>query len=235
VCAHKDSSDDDQGRPRGIADALARWDTEQGWTRSTPDRGSGQDGPADPAAQPESTPARFSPPADPRRPTPPPTVDSWDAVVSGDPRPSRSADPWGPATDEPEQELWTPPGDAVYRRVHGRRESSLPERWPSQAGASATSWTTPPAEPDPAAEVAAPTADPHAAGADRADWTSTAAAAPSEPAGADQADWRSPSGAGSDEGGLRAVDGFAREGSADDRMAVHFGRCPRTAERHRCR
>ncbi len=133
MCARKDPSDDDRQRPRGLADALSRWDTEQGWMRSTPGREADS---TEHVPPPESTPAQFSPPADQRRPPPPPAVDSWDAVVSRDPRTPRSADPWAPAADS-DQELWTPPDDTVYRRV-GPREAALPKRWPSQANSSAS-------------------------------------------------------------------------------------------------
>jgi MinD-like ATPase involved in chromosome partitioning or flagellar assembly len=136
VCARR-HSDDDREQPRGLADQLARLDTERGWMRTNPPAG-------DPASEhvdpPESTPAHYSP----RLPAPPPVPDSWDAVLSSGPQPSRSADPWAtsPATpDDPEQELWTPPQDTVYRPSHTGSSggNSLPERWPSQAGASASS------------------------------------------------------------------------------------------------
>jgi len=129
VCAHKHSSDDDRQRPRGLGDALSRSDTEQGWMHSSPGRDADS---TEHVPPPESTPARFSQPTGQRRPAPPPAVDSWDAVVSRDPQASRPADPWAPAA-EPEQELWTPPGDTVYRRVHSG-DSGLPERWPSPSG-----------------------------------------------------------------------------------------------------
>ena len=129
MCAHKHSSDDDRQRPRGLGDALSRSDTEQGWMHSSPGRDADS---TEHVPPPESTPARFSQPTGQRRPAPPPAVDSWDAVVSRDPQASRPADPWAPAA-EPEQELWTPPGDTVYRRVHSG-DSGLPERWPSPSG-----------------------------------------------------------------------------------------------------
>ena len=86
---------------------------------------------------PESTPAQFSRPADERRPAPPPMADSWDAVLSRDPQAPRSADPWAPAADSEQEELWTPPGDTVYRRG-SPREATLSGRVPSQADPSAT-------------------------------------------------------------------------------------------------
>ena len=119
-------SDDDRQRPRGLADALARWDTEQGWMRSTPGREADS---TEHVPPPESTPAQFSRPADERRPAPPPMADSWDAVLSRDPQAPRSADPWAPAADSEQEELWTPPGDTVYRRG-GPREATLSERGP---------------------------------------------------------------------------------------------------------
>ena len=134
MCAHEHSSDDDRQRPRGLADALSRWDTEQGWMRSTPGREADS---TEHVPPPESTPAQFSPPVDQRRPAPPPMVDSWDAVVSRDPQAPRSADPWAPAADSEQEELWTPPGDTVYRRG-SPREATLSGRVPSQADPSAT-------------------------------------------------------------------------------------------------
>ena len=141
MCARNHPSDDDREPPRGLADALARWDTEQGWMRSTPGRDADS---TEHVPPPESTPAQLSPPADRRRPTPPPVVDSWDALVSRDPQPPRSVDPWAPApaAAEAEQELWTPPGDPVYRAIHrpqvprprpsaGRRRPRLPRAAPT--------------------------------------------------------------------------------------------------------
>ena len=136
MCAREHPPDDDRQPPRGLADALSRWDTEQGWMRSMPGREADS---TEHVPSPESTPGRPSPPADQRGPAPPPAVDSWDAVVPREPQPPRSADPWAPVA-ESEQELWTPPDDTVYRRVRSR-EPTLPERWPSEA--SATSRTGP--------------------------------------------------------------------------------------------
>jgi len=130
VCARKHPSDDDRERPRGLADAVSRWDTEQDWLRLTPAREAER---TEHVPPPESTPAWFGGATDQRRPAAPPAVDSWDAVVAHEPQAARSADPWAPST-EPEQELWTPPVDTVYRRVRSL-EPGLPERWPSQADA----------------------------------------------------------------------------------------------------
>ncbi len=38
MCARKHPSDDDRQHPRGLADALLRWDTDQDWMRPTPGR-----------------------------------------------------------------------------------------------------------------------------------------------------------------------------------------------------
>ena len=116
MCAREHPPDDDRQPPRGLADALSRWDTEQGWMRSTPGREADS---TEHVPPPESTPGQLFQPADQRRPAPPPAVDSWDAVVSREPQAPRSADPWAPVA-ESEQELWTPPGDTVYRRVRPR-------------------------------------------------------------------------------------------------------------------
>lgn len=70
--------------------------------------------------------ARKHPPEGDRQP--PPAVDSWDAVVPPGPRAPRWADPWAPAT-EPEQEMWTPPVDAVQDhgiQTGGSDGSALP-------------------------------------------------------------------------------------------------------------
>ncbi|HEX2550893.1 MAG TPA: hypothetical protein VHK64_04805, partial [Nocardioidaceae bacterium] len=83
MCARKHPSDDDRQRPRGLADALSRWDTEQDWLRLTPAREAER---TEHVPPPESTPAWFAEPADQRRPAPPPTVDSWDAVVAREPQ-----------------------------------------------------------------------------------------------------------------------------------------------------
>ena len=132
MCARKHPSDEDRQRPRGLADALSRWDTEQDWLRLTPAREADSTEHVPPA---ESTPARFAESAESadHGPPAPPAVDSWDAVVPREPQAPRSADPWAPST-ESEQELWTPPIDTVYRRVRSL-ESGPPERWPSQADA----------------------------------------------------------------------------------------------------
>ena len=142
MCARRHSSDDDREQPRGLADQLARWDTEQGWMRATP--GSGPS--SEHVEPPESTPAQYSAPTGPRLPAPPPVPDSWDAVLSAEPQPARSADPWATTADDTEQELWTPPEDTVYRPTQDPPErAGLPDSWPSQAGAGGTS------EPDPGA------------------------------------------------------------------------------------
>ena len=127
MCAREHPPDDDRQPPRGLADALSRWDAEQGWMRSAPGREADT---TEHMPPPESTPGRLSPRADQGRPAPP-AVDSWDAVVPREPQAQRSADPWAPVA---EPELWTPPGDTVYRPVRSR-EPSLPERWPSEASA----------------------------------------------------------------------------------------------------
>lgn len=141
MCARRHSADDDRERPPGLADALARWDTEQGWMRATP------------AAQvepPESTAASYSPPG---LPPPPSAPDSWEAVLSADAPPLRSTDPWATpapaAPDDPEQELWTPPEETIYRPARGSEPS---EGLPVDA---APGWSGARDEPSPASEPAA--------------------------------------------------------------------------------
>ena len=181
MCARRHSSDDDREKPQGLADQLARWDTEQSWMRTSP-----ESGPASEHVEPpELAPARYSVPLEPRLPAPPPVPDSWDAVLSAaEPPPTRSADPWATpppaALDDPEQELWTPPQDTVYRPVHppAAGRSGLPERWPSQAGASGI------------------TDAPDAGGPSRSSTDSDARAADGEslaPAGPGAASWTTPS------------------------------------------
>jgi MinD-like ATPase involved in chromosome partitioning or flagellar assembly len=135
VCARRHSADDD--RPEGLADALARWDTEQGWMRATPGPGPGAEHvPPPESAPPPPGPTSWNVPAPPtaagppsanwpepparRLPPPPPAPDSWEAVLSAEPQPSRSADPWATSDagspEDPEQELWTPPQEPVYGR-----------------------------------------------------------------------------------------------------------------------
>ena len=78
MCAREHPSDDDRQRPRGLADALSRWDTEQGWMRLDAGSRGGQHG-ARAAARVDAGPVL---PAG--RPPPPraaAAVDSWDAVV----------------------------------------------------------------------------------------------------------------------------------------------------------
>jgi hypothetical protein len=61
VCARKHPSDDDRQHPRGLADALSRWDTEQDWMRPTPGREADS---SEHVPPPESTPARLPQPPD---------------------------------------------------------------------------------------------------------------------------------------------------------------------------
>ena len=162
MCARR-HSDDDREQSRGLADQLARLDTERDWMRTRPPAG-------DPASEhvdpPESTPAHYSP----RLPAPPPVADSWDVVLSSGPQPSRSADPWttppAAAPDDPEQELWTPPEDTVYRPTDTppSGDTSLPERWPPAR----SGWPDGPGEPVSAER------NPGGAGGDPRDWTPAA-------------------------------------------------------------
>ena len=69
MCAREHPPDDDRQPPRGLADALSRWDTEQGWMRSTPGREADS---TEHVPPPESTPGQLFQPADQRRPAPPP-------------------------------------------------------------------------------------------------------------------------------------------------------------------
>lgn len=126
MCARRHSADDDREQPPCLADALARWDTEQGWMRSNP-----VGGPTAEHVEPlESAPARYSTPG---LPPPPPTSDSWEAVLSAEPPPPRSTDPWAtpaPGLDDPEQELWTPPEDPIHRATPGAEADPQPSGWP---------------------------------------------------------------------------------------------------------
>ncbi len=149
MCARRHAADD-RDRPEGLADALARWDTAQSWMKPTPrpeDTGRPEE-PADtesapwsdPAAlplfsRPSSAPSSSTPPTGgspgwrqsdgDSLPSPPSGPDSWDAVLSAEPSPSRDDDPWaaGPPSagalgrlDDPEQELWTPPDPPASAR-----------------------------------------------------------------------------------------------------------------------
>ena len=121
-------SDDDRD---GIAEALARWDAAQGMMRIQPD----------PAAPPG--PAESGPPAGPAHhqvgahlPAPPPAPDSWEAVLSAEPRPAASnSDPWAPrpapvagASGPPPNPPWEQQPDPEERL--GADESALGDAHP---------------------------------------------------------------------------------------------------------
>lgn len=166
MCARRHSADDDREQPPGLADALARWDTEQGWMRATP---------AAHVEPPESTPASHSPPG-----LSPPVPDSWEAVLSAEAPPSRSTDPWATpapaALDDPEQELWIPPEETVYRPARGSESddgvgalgADAHRPWPPAPGA--PSWES---EPELAAPAWPSTRDEAPSAAESPDWPST--------------------------------------------------------------
>ncbi len=174
MCARRHSADDDRDGPEGLADALARWDTAQSWMRHDP-HPEAADGPAEPAgaeAAPWSDPAALPvfppPPAPPapepaagwpppgagRLPSPPSAPDSWDAVLSGESTPARDDDPWAPRPsagsvgrlDDPDQELWTPPGPPPPSESSSVGSPSRPGEAEPAAPAD-VGWS--PAEPDP--------------------------------------------------------------------------------------
>ena len=130
MCAHQHPSDDDRQPPRGLADALSRWDTEQGWMRSTP--GHEADG-TEHVPSPESTPGQFFPPADQSRPRR--RRRSTAGTRSCRATPERRGPPIrGLRPPSPSRSCGSHPATRSIAG-YGPREPTLPERWPSEASA----------------------------------------------------------------------------------------------------